>query len=258
MRRTGKADVYTRHAGLIDTAVAVMCQGEHIATLFTGQVVIEPKREEHLLQIQDSLAGLDYLDPAKLQTGYWKVREVTQEDIQHTITVLEILASHLANTWKRLIDLVRGQQQRDREARLCRREFAHMLLDGRVDLEQPRLGELARRTMNASVADWQSSRRILIEKQWSRGGTRTPRHRIGNLMFERFNRRSGFHGLLREVLILPQHAVHVVPRLGIRRHGSSELVHGIRSRIVRGDHLHHVAIVLIGEDAQIANAAAGQ
>lgn len=139
VRDTGTTSVYRCHAGLIDIAVPVICDGMHLATLLAGQALTEPKSEQKFVQIRESLSRLEYLDFSKLEADYWRVPEVSEADIQHTVAVLEIFAQHLAHTWKRLVELVRDQQQRDRELRLLRKEFAHALLDGNA----PATGSMA-------------------------------------------------------------------------------------------------------------------
>jgi hypothetical protein len=47
----------------------------------------------------------------------------------------------------------------------------------------------------------------------------------------------------------------VVLGLGVRGHLTPMLPHRVRAGIVRGDHLHHVPVEHVGEDAQVAGAA---
>lgn len=132
VRRTGKAEVYTCHAGLIDIAVPVICEGQYIATLFTGQVLLQPPSHSHFVQIQKQIAPLTYINWTKLENAYNRVPVVSESDIQRTIEVLELFADYLATTWKRLAEIVREQKQKHRESQLERKEFGHLVLEGNL------------------------------------------------------------------------------------------------------------------------------
>ncbi len=141
VRKTGKPEVYRCHAGLIDIAVPVICEGQYIATLFTGQVLSEAPSHSGLVQIQKQTAGLTYIDAKRLENAYFRVPVVSESDIQRTIQVLEVFAEYLATTWMRLSEVVRDQQRRHREANLERKEFAHLILEGNLT-DRPLLREL--------------------------------------------------------------------------------------------------------------------
>ncbi len=130
VRRSGRAEVYRCHAGLIDIAVPVVCDGQYVATLFTGQVLTERPSNEGFVQIQKQTAGLTYIDWTKLQDAYHRVPVVSESDIQRTVEVLEVFAEYLATTWKRLAEVARDQQRRHRESTLERKEFGHLVLEG--------------------------------------------------------------------------------------------------------------------------------
>jgi AraC-like DNA-binding protein/ligand-binding sensor protein len=130
VRRTGKAEVYRCHAGLVDIAVPVICDGQHIATLLTGQVLRELPSKRGFARVRKSLAALTYIDWDALENAYWRVPVVSDTDIQSTIHVLEVFAEYLANTWRRLSEIVQDEQRKHRERQLSRKEFAHMILEG--------------------------------------------------------------------------------------------------------------------------------
>ena len=132
VRRTGKAEAYRCHAGLVDIAVPVICDGQYIATLFTGQVLREPPAADQFVQIRKEAAALSYIDWTQLEKAYMQVPVVSDSDIRRTIEVLEVFAEYLATIWKRLSEMVREQQRKDRESHLERKEFAHLVLDGNV------------------------------------------------------------------------------------------------------------------------------
>jgi AraC-like DNA-binding protein len=130
VRRTGKAEAYRCYAGLVEIAVPVICDGEHIATLLAGQVLPEPPSAAGFSQIRQSLAHLTYMDWRKLGEAYWQTPVAEPEDIERTMRVLEVFAEHLATNWKRLSNAVKDEQRKSAEMQLCRKEFAHMVFDG--------------------------------------------------------------------------------------------------------------------------------
>jgi ligand-binding sensor protein len=144
VRQTGKAEVYRCHAGLVDIAVPVICDGQYIATLFTGQVLPEAPTKEGFVQIRKQAAALSYINWEELEKAYMQVPVVSDADVHRTIEVLEIFAGYLATIWKRLSDVVREQQRKDRELHLERKEFAYLVLEGNV-ANRPLLRELMSR-----------------------------------------------------------------------------------------------------------------
>jgi len=144
VRRTGKAEVYRCHAGLIDIAVPVICEGQYVATLFTGQVLSDAPSHSNFIQIQKQTTGLTYIDRAKLENAYSGVPVVSESDIQRTIQVLEVFAEYLATTWLRLSEVVRNQQRKHRESNLERKEFGHLVLEGNL-ADRPLVRELMTR-----------------------------------------------------------------------------------------------------------------
>jgi AraC-like DNA-binding protein/ligand-binding sensor protein len=144
VRRTGKPQVYRCHAGLVDIGVPVFSEGQHIATLLTGQVLNRPPTTEGFVQIRKDVAHLEYVDLEELEKAYWEVPVVTDTEIQNAIEVLQVLAEYLGNAWQRLSKLVRDQQRQTRELQLSRKEFGHLLLDGGWE-DRGGLGELMKR-----------------------------------------------------------------------------------------------------------------
>lgn len=143
-RKTGKSLVYRCHAGLVDIAVPVVCEGQYIATLLTGQVSKEPPSEDGLVQIQNDVARLKYIDQKELAKAYWQVPVVSDEDIRNTVRILEVFAEYLATSWGRLAQLVKEQRRKYRESQLYRKELAHILLEGDF-VERSELRELSGR-----------------------------------------------------------------------------------------------------------------
>ena len=130
IRQTGKSQVYRCHFGLIDVAVPVMMNGQHIATLFTGQVLREQPSREGFVQITKDVAKLSYLDLKRLEQAYWQVKVVKEEDLCFITEVLESFAEFLSNSWLRLAEAIKERRRKDRELQLSRKEFAYHALEG--------------------------------------------------------------------------------------------------------------------------------
>src|ERR1019366_2807617 len=141
--RTGRPEVYQCHAGLIDIAVPVVCEGRHIATIFTGQVLRSQPHAPSFRDVLNNVRPLGAIDHALLEAAYQQVSVVTDEEIQHTVSILEIFAEYLATAWKRLLDASEAQQLRLRESQLLRKDMAHILLEGHIE-ENARLSDIAR------------------------------------------------------------------------------------------------------------------
>ena len=140
---TGKPEVYVCHAGLIDVAVPVMCDGQHIATLFTGQVLLAQPDDASFDNVRQRVDWLPDESVPALRQAYAQVPVVLEEDIRHTVLILQIFADYLSTAWKRLLTSLATQELQLRDTQLLRKEMAHLLLNGAVD-ESARLREIAR------------------------------------------------------------------------------------------------------------------
>ncbi len=143
VRQTGQPEVYRCHAGLIDIAVPVLCDGRHIATLYSGQVLTTPATPSGFVQIRTRVRGLGHLDLHELESAYHEVPVVLDEDIRQTVGILEMFAEYLATAWKRLHEAVEAKQRRLQQSQLDRKEMAHIILDGDI-ADRRRFRELTR------------------------------------------------------------------------------------------------------------------
>jgi ligand-binding sensor protein len=142
--RTGRSEVYPCHFRIVDIAVPVVADGMHIATLFSGQVLLEAPSEDGFQRILRSVERLDYIDRAALEKAYWNMPVVSREDVRSAVEVLETFALYLGNTCSRIAVLAREQQRRVREQQLLSKELAYLALDGNPS-EHPALRDLLRR-----------------------------------------------------------------------------------------------------------------
>jgi AraC-like DNA-binding protein/ligand-binding sensor protein len=143
VRQTGRPAVYCCHAGLIDIAVPVVCDGRHIATLYSGQVMTSPASQSGFVQIRNHVRGLAHIDLKELKSAYYEVPVVLDLDIRQTVGILEMFAEYLATAWKRLHEAVEAKQRRLQQSQLDRKEMAHIILDGDI-ADRRRFRELSR------------------------------------------------------------------------------------------------------------------
>lgn len=129
VRKTGKTQVYRCLFGLVDVAVPVMLGSQHIATLFTGQVLREPPSREGFERILRDVAGLAHIDRRQLEQAYWQVPVVTDEDIRNITEILQGFAQYIANGWVRMAEAVKERRRKDRELHIARKEFAYLALE---------------------------------------------------------------------------------------------------------------------------------
>jgi AraC-like DNA-binding protein/ligand-binding sensor protein len=131
-RATGRSHVYPCHVGLTDIAVPVICEGEYLGTLFSGQVVTEPPTAERFAQVKEALKDQPHIDLNRLEEAYWRVPVVTTAQLAEMVRMLELFARYLSNAWKRLEIMSEFQHVRERELALDRRELAEKLLSGQL------------------------------------------------------------------------------------------------------------------------------
>ena len=129
-RASGCTQVYGCHVGLTDIAVPVICDGQYLGTLFSGQVLTEPPTPEGFEFVRAALVNQPHIDFDQLQDAYYRVPMVTREQLAEMVHVLELFARYIANSWKRLEIMGDFQRMRDREVALVRKELAAILLSG--------------------------------------------------------------------------------------------------------------------------------
>jgi len=144
-RATGCTQVYGCHVGLTDIAVPVICDGQYLGTLFSGQVLTSPPTAQGFRFVRETLAEQPHINFNKLEEAYYRVPVVTQAQVAETVRILELFARYLANSWKRLLLISESQRKQDRELSLDRKELASILLSGEIG-DYQELKQLARRS----------------------------------------------------------------------------------------------------------------
>lgn len=175
-QQTGCAQVYSCHVGLTDIAVPVMCEGQYLGTLFSGQVLTRPPTPEGFRLVRESLAKQTHIDLASLETAYYQVPVVDQAHVADMVRVLELFARYLANSWKRLKIMSEYQRSRDRELALDRKELAGILLSGEIG-NRSELNAFARRAGLQSLPD-----RVMVMQLMNPGSAGEPGEQFGGHM----------------------------------------------------------------------------
>lgn len=130
------SQVYACHVGLTDIAVPVICDGQYLGTLFSGQVLTEPPTAAGFERVRHTLAGQKHIDFKDLKAAYFKVPVVTAEQLAEMLRVLELFARYIANSWKRLQVLSDFHRVEARELALNRKDLAALLLSGEAGYPQ--------------------------------------------------------------------------------------------------------------------------
>ncbi len=152
-RATGCTQVYGCHVGLTDIAVPVICDGQYLGTLFSGQVLTAPPTPEGFRFVQQALARQPHINLTSLEAAFYQVPVVDQNQVSEMVRVLELFARYIANSWKRLQLISEFQRNHDRELSLDRKELASILLSGEVgDLQE--LKALAHRAGLPRLPEW--------------------------------------------------------------------------------------------------------
>lgn len=131
-RATGCTQVYGCHVGLTDIAVPVICDGQYLGTLFSGQVLTTQPTPQGFRFVREALASQPHINFKSLESAYYQVPVVNQAQVAEMVRILELFARYISNSWKRLQLISEFQRNHDRELSLDRKELASILLSGEV------------------------------------------------------------------------------------------------------------------------------
>ncbi len=173
-KATGCTQVYACHVGLTDIAVPVICDGQYLGTLFSGQVLTHAPTKESFELVRRTLAGQPHIDIDQLETAYFRVPVVEQAQVAEMVRMLELFARYIANSWSRLQIMSDFQRTHDRELAMDRKELAAILLSGELG-DRQELNDLARRAGLQRLPD-----RVLVLQIKDFGGSRNSRQQIAD------------------------------------------------------------------------------
>ncbi len=102
--KSGVTQFYICHAGFRDIAVPIFAFGRHVATIFTGQVLREPKSPAAFRRLRKRLAWLKVPD-RDLRAAYDRAIYLSQDQLTCVAQMLEMFARQLCESAQRIRDL---------------------------------------------------------------------------------------------------------------------------------------------------------
>jgi AraC-like DNA-binding protein len=100
----GHARLYTCHAGFLDMAIPIMIQGEHVATISSGQVLTEQHSDAGFARTLRRLRWLN-VPEARLRAAYKRAPWIPRDRLTHVMRLLELFARELCNSAWRIREL---------------------------------------------------------------------------------------------------------------------------------------------------------
>jgi AraC-like DNA-binding protein len=93
----GKAKLYLCHAGFYDMAIPLLIQGEHVATISSGQVLPEQPSDAGFAQLRQRLQWMD-IPEQRLRRAYDKAPWMARKRLSHVMRLLEIFARQMCDS----------------------------------------------------------------------------------------------------------------------------------------------------------------
>ena len=106
----GKARLYTCHAGFYDMAIPILVQGEHVATISSGQVLPERPSQTTFIRFHRHLRWLD-IPERRLRQAYNHAPWMSHERLRSIMRLLEIFAQQMCTSAWRIRTLEAGQKR---------------------------------------------------------------------------------------------------------------------------------------------------
>ncbi len=100
----GTAQLYTCHAGFYDLAIPLRIQGEHVATISSGQVLPERPSDDGFSRLCQRVSELG-ISTLRLRRAYDRAPWMPRTRLRHVMRLLEIFARHLCSSAWRIREL---------------------------------------------------------------------------------------------------------------------------------------------------------
>lgn len=100
----GEAKVYTCHAGFFDMAIPILIQGEHVATISSGQVLPEPQSAAAFSRTMRRLSWLK-LPLGRVRAAYARAPWLPRDRLVHVMRLLELFARQMCGSAWRIREL---------------------------------------------------------------------------------------------------------------------------------------------------------
>lgn len=105
-----QAKLYTCHAGFYDMAVPIMIQGEHIATISSGQILKARPSDTGFSRLHRRLNRLG-IPTRRLRRAYYRAPWMPRNRLQHLMRLLEIFARQMCDSARRIRELEAGLER---------------------------------------------------------------------------------------------------------------------------------------------------
>jgi len=100
----GKAKLYTCHAGFLDMAIPIIVQGQHGATISSGQVLSERPSDEAFSRMRQRLSWLP-ISATRLRKGYASAPWMPRKRLATVMHLLEIFSRNICESAWRIREL---------------------------------------------------------------------------------------------------------------------------------------------------------
>lgn len=108
--RDGKSRLYTCHTGFLDMAIPIMIQGEHVATISSGQVLSEKHSTAACEKTLQRLRWLG-LPEKQLRTAYRNAPWLSRDRLTEVMNLLELFSRQMCSSAWRIRELEASQQR---------------------------------------------------------------------------------------------------------------------------------------------------
>lgn len=106
---TGKPAIYNCHSGLTDFAVPIVVDGQHIASILSGQVLTEPPDEKHFRKIAKELE----IDEDEYIEALRKIKIVPIETINAAANLLYFVANTISEISLKNLELIKKNKREE-------------------------------------------------------------------------------------------------------------------------------------------------
>ncbi|MEI6872030.1 MAG: PocR ligand-binding domain-containing protein [Verrucomicrobiota bacterium] len=131
--KSGKAQLYTCHAGFWDIAVPIFVFGHHVATISSGQLLREQKSDRAFRHLQERISWLNFSN-CDLRKAYDGAPYLLREQVTSLMQLLELFARQICESAQHIRDL--NAQLERREIRLAREFVEREFRDPALSLSQ--------------------------------------------------------------------------------------------------------------------------
>lgn len=105
--KMGKPFVYTCHSGLTDFAVPIIVGGEHVASIYGGQVLTEKPNEENFRKLAKELG----VDEEAFMKSLKKIKVISKEKVEEAANFLYLVANSFSQIAYNNLQLIKNNER---------------------------------------------------------------------------------------------------------------------------------------------------